>query len=279
MALARFAGSAACPAGVLLVGHGTRSPRGREEFLTLAQAVAERIDVPVECGFLELAEPTIAAATARLVDRGVRHIVVAPLLLFAAGHAKDDIPQAVARALAALGATDVTALQVGHLGCHPSIVELSARWFTETLQVCHPLPAADTCLLLVGRGSRDESATAEMHEFARLRAEQSPVGSTSMAFLAMARPNVQEILPELGRQGWKRVVIQPQLLFHGDLYDTLSFAVENCRKEWPQTEWVATAYLGMGLAENRLVRDLLCEAIGERIQAAVGRGGGRDSAS
>ena len=31
------------------------------------------------------------------------------------------------------------------------------------------LPAAETCLLLVGRGSRDAKATAEMHEFARLR--------------------------------------------------------------------------------------------------------------
>lgn len=268
MALARFDGSAARSPGVLLVGHGTRSALGRQEFLTLAPVVAQRAGLPVEAGFLEMAEPTIATATARLVERGMRHIVVAPLLLFAAGHAKDDIPRAVASALVALGATDVTSQQAEHLGCHRAIVELSRRRFTETLQVLHPVAAADTCLLLVGRGSRDESATAEMHEFARLRAQQSPVGGTSVAFLAMAQPRIQQALVELGQHGWKRVVVQPHLLFHGDLHDTLSSAVESCRKEWPKTEWALTPYLGMGLAENRLDGDLLCEAIGERIQAA-----------
>jgi sirohydrochlorin cobaltochelatase len=269
MALASFDASATRSAGVLLVGHGTRSARGKQEFLTLAPVVAQRAGLPVEAGFLEMAEPTIATATARLIDRGTRHIVVAPLLLFAAGHAKDDIPRAVASALTALGANDVTSQQAKHLGCHRAIVDLSNRRFTESLQVLHPLSAADTCLLLVGRGSRDESATAEMHEFARLRAQQSPVGGTSVAFLAMAQPRIQPTLRELGQHGWKRVVVQPHLLFHGDLHDTLSSAVESCRKEWPKTEWALAPYLGMGLAEDRPVRDLLCAAIGERIRAAL----------
>jgi sirohydrochlorin cobaltochelatase len=269
MALPRIDGSSVRPAGILLVGHGTRSALGREEFLTLAQLVVKRVDVPVEAGFLELAEPTIATATARLVKRGARRIVVAPLLLFAAGHAKDDIPRAVAAALAAIGATEVTALQVSHLGCHPSIVELSSGRFTESLQVCHPLPAADTCLLLVGRGSHDESATAEMHEFARLIAERSPVGSTSVAFLAMARPGLRETLPELARKGWKRVVVQPHLLFHGDLYDTLSSAIENCRMESSKTEWIVTPHLSRGLAQAAVVQNLLLDAIGDRIRPAL----------
>jgi sirohydrochlorin ferrochelatase len=110
-----------------------------------------------------------------------------------------------------------------------------------------------------------------MHEFARLRAQHSPVGSTSVAFLAMAQPRVQQTLLKLGQHGWRRVVVQPHLLFHGDLHDTLSSAVENCRNQWPKTEWIVTPYLGQELAPAAFVRNLLLDAIGDRIRAEMGR--------
>ncbi|MEE3220587.1 MAG: CbiX/SirB N-terminal domain-containing protein, partial [Planctomycetota bacterium] len=85
--------SAAPNSGLLLVGHGTRSSRGRDELLTTANAVGSRMEIVVEPAFLELTEPTIDDAVTRLADRGVRRMTVMPLLLFAAGHAKRDIPR------------------------------------------------------------------------------------------------------------------------------------------------------------------------------------------
>ena len=87
--------------GLLLVGHGTVDPCGSTEFMETAADVARVCGgVPVEPCFLELAEPDIQTGVARLAQRGVKHLTVAPLLLFAAGHAKHDIPRGVAAAVA-----------------------------------------------------------------------------------------------------------------------------------------------------------------------------------
>src|SRR5262245_61355286 len=121
-------------AGLLLVGHGTRSRRGIDEFHQLAEQVARQAaPLAVEPAFLEMCQPTIRDGLQRLFERGARHVMVSPLLLFAAGHAKRDIPRAVSDALAELCVTDqVTTAMAGHLGCHPAILELSARRFRES---------------------------------------------------------------------------------------------------------------------------------------------------
>ena len=83
--------------GVLVVGHGTADPIGAAETADVAAAVAGLLpDMPVELGFLEVIGPTIADAVTRLAARGCRDVIAAPLLLFAAGHAKRDVPEAVA---------------------------------------------------------------------------------------------------------------------------------------------------------------------------------------
>src|SRR5258707_5141020 len=86
--------------GLLLVGHGTRDAAGLDEFAVVVERVRVAASEPVEGCFLELARPTIGEGLARLVDRGVRRVTVVPVLLFAAGHAKRDIPAAVEEAAA-----------------------------------------------------------------------------------------------------------------------------------------------------------------------------------
>src|SRR5438309_12008985 len=114
--------------GILLVGHGTRSEVGTAQFLALADDLRASLrPTAVEPAFLELQQPAIDAAVEQLLAGGCQRIVTFPLLLFAAGHAKEDIPAAVASALARRGRNDVVQLQAGHLGCHPALVELSAR--------------------------------------------------------------------------------------------------------------------------------------------------------
>ena len=83
--------------GVMLVGHGTRDEVGTRQFFELGERLAERLNPqPVVSCLLEFQQPTIPQAWSQLVEQGVEHIDVAPLLLFAAGHAKQDIPQIIA---------------------------------------------------------------------------------------------------------------------------------------------------------------------------------------
>src|SRR5262245_56819399 len=113
--------------GLLLVGHGTRSEVGTAQFLALAKAIRNRVsdELRVEAAFLELQQPDIEAAVGRLVDQGIDQLVTMPLLLFAAGHAKEDVPGAVAGALARRERSDIRLTQAQHLGRHSAVVELS----------------------------------------------------------------------------------------------------------------------------------------------------------
>ena len=118
--------------GVLLVGHGTRDPRGTEQFFELAGELTKVLGrVPVRPALLEFQQPTIAQAWEALVAAGVEHIDVAPLLLFAAGHAKQDIPQAIETCRQST--PQVSCSFVRPLSRHRSIVELVIERVEETL--------------------------------------------------------------------------------------------------------------------------------------------------
>ena len=84
------------PLGVLLVGHGTRDEVGTQQFFELSEKLQQHLpSMQVQPCLLEFQQPTIPEAWNRLVSQGVSEIRVAPLLLFAAGHAKQDIPDLV----------------------------------------------------------------------------------------------------------------------------------------------------------------------------------------
>jgi sirohydrochlorin cobaltochelatase len=256
--------------GLLLVGHGTRSAVGVEQFLSLARRIARRLaPVSVEPAFLELQQPDIPTAVARLVEQNIHQLVTLPLLLFAAGHAKLDIPQAVNAALAPIGATHIQQLQAAHLGCHPALVELSERRTNEISPSSFILhPSSLVCLLLVGRGSHDESATAEMHEFARLRAQKLPGTRVEVAFLAMARPLLADQLATIAREGQRHVIVQPHLLFDGELIESISRQVATVAAAYPQTQWHLVAPLADPPGTTSQATKLIEKVILDRCQGA-----------
>ena len=96
--------------------------------------------VAVEVCFLELAEPLVPEGVARLIQRGVRHVTALPLLLFSAGHAQRDIPQAIEAAFDNLkfthdgGSRPAKVWQAPVLACHAAVVELSARRFEQAVR-------------------------------------------------------------------------------------------------------------------------------------------------
>src|SRR5687768_7911854 len=79
--------------GVMLCGHGSRDEEAVAEFAILAERLRQRLpDRPVEYGYLEFARPIIAEGLDRLRAHGVVRALAVPGMLFAAGHAKNDIP-------------------------------------------------------------------------------------------------------------------------------------------------------------------------------------------
>lgn len=234
---------------IVLVGHGTRDEAGQAEFFALAALLKPRVaPALVHPCFLELADPTIEAAVADAVASGADEIVVVPLLLFAAGHAKQDIPAAVAAAIRRATGQDnheVTWRQTGVLGCHAKLLELSALRYNEALSAAAANVAADdTSLIFVGRGSRDIDATAEMHRFAALRRQATPVGRCEVAFVAMAEPKYPAVLRAAAEGDPRRIVVQPHLLFAGEILERLRADIAALRAECTSTDWAVTGHLG-----------------------------------
>jgi sirohydrochlorin cobaltochelatase len=253
--------------GLLLVGHGSRSEIGTAQFLALTDAIrqANAGELLVEHAFLELQQPDIDTAVGRLLDRGVTRLITMPLLLFAAGHAKDDVPRAVDGALARRGRSDLSRVQAAHLGCQRAIVELSHKRMDEAVQGREK----ESCLLLVGRGSHDESATAEMYEFARLRQKSLQNMKVEVAFLAMAQPLLPDALPLIVSQGYGHIVVQPHLLFHGDLFESVERQVAEMAANCPDIQWTVTRPLADEPGILTAATESLKKAIFERCREAA----------
>lgn len=233
--------------GVLLVGHGTRSELGQRQFLKLAERVAARLasdGCRLEPAFLELAEPTIAQGVSRLLGQGISRLIVAPVLLFAAGHAKEDVPRAVQQALTAGGASNLEVRQVGHFGLHHEIVTLACRRFAEAAAALGAADLQKTCLVVVGRGSRDLQATAEFLELARLVGQRTGARGVLAGFVAMAQPSVEAVLAQAAKGDYSKVIVLPHLLFHGEILENLAADIRRQESISRAQQWRLARILG-----------------------------------
>lgn len=231
----------------------------------MAEQVARLVPgVPVELGFLEVIEPSIDAAVGRLADRGCREVLALPILLFAAGHAKRDVPSALAEAVSRRG---LTVRQAAPLGLHPAIVQLVRRRYAESVSGLPTLTTAEA-LLVVGRGASDPTAVPQFWALIRrcfATVARVAVRPVRIGFVAAARPTLDEAIaalvrPAAGQPVIGRVVVQPHLLFQGHVEHQVSARLEQARGDYPEIEWLQVPRLGPSEEVVRALLDRGCEA-------------------
>lgn len=200
------------PPALLIAGHGTSDHDGAEQFRAFTDRVGKRLagrGVSVAGGFIELSPPPLGEAVAGLVASGHRRLAAVPLMLVAAGHAKGDIPAALAREQ--VRHPGLTVAYGRPLGAHPAVLALLRERLAEA--------GADarTTVLLVGRGSTDPDANAEVARTARLLAETTPVAGVEYAFISLAPPGAPAGLARCAALGARDIVVLPYFLFTGVL--------------------------------------------------------------
>jgi len=231
--------------GILLVGHGTRGQRGQAEFFEVARLVDDRRSgVPVQPCFLEFAAPDIAQGVAGLARVGVKRVCVVPVLLFAAGHAKRDIPTLVPAACEQHGLTTRFA---DVLGCHPKLIELSTRRYLAAVKNHPGPPPNETAIVLVGRGSNDEAAVWDTIRYADLLKGRVEAADVAAGFFAMASPPIRETLSKMAERH-RRIVVLPHLLFAGEISKKIDELVAEYRTIHPSHDWVVAKHLGPATA-------------------------------
>jgi sirohydrochlorin cobaltochelatase len=235
-------GTAAPPPSpaLLIAGHGTASQAGVAEYFALADRVrAIAPQVPVGAGFLELAPPPLSVAIGDLVAQGHRHVVVVPLVLTAAGHAKTDIPAGVVAARRDF--PDIRFSYARHLGIHPDLLAVVDERLTATVP---PPQRTETAVLLVGRGSSDPDANADLHKVARLLWEGRDWPTVEACFVGITGPRVPEGLERCRRLGHRRIAVVPYFLFTGVLERRIHAQAAAFARQHPKVDVQVAHYLG-----------------------------------
>lgn len=180
--------------GVLLVGHGSRSGLGASQMHRIADLVAAaRPRTIIELGFLEMSDPPAARALDDLVARGCGQIVVVPLLLLGAGHAKSDVPAVVVEGRERHPGVAIT--YGSPLGVSGELVAIAGA---NLAAACPPAGGGEPLpLLVVARGTSDPDANAEATRAARLVAEWHGSRLLHVGFTGMTWPSVPDALAQM----------------------------------------------------------------------------------
>ncbi|MDX6729908.1 MAG: cobalt/nickel transport system ATP-binding protein [Baekduia sp.] len=249
-------------AALLIVGHGTRDADGLAEFHALAGLVREAAGaLPIETGFIELAEPLVDTAVDRLVARGPCDVVSVPLVLLAAGHLKNDGPASLARAR---GRHPGVRFRMGRdLGIDPAVLAVAEDRIRAVLPADHD--PQTTGVVLAGRGSSDPDAGGDLFKVARLLADGRGLGMVEAAFAGIAQPDVPAALERLRRLGATTIVVAPFLLFTGVLVPRLYGSAAAWAEDHPGIDVRAAAHLG----PDRRLAKLVLERYREVLQGDV----------
>ncbi|MEV1178795.1 sirohydrochlorin chelatase [Nonomuraea sp. NPDC049784] len=231
---------------LLLIGQGSQDDAYAAEFGRFVHRLRCRLDqtgADVSGGYLERASPRLSDSVASLVARGHHRLVALPLSLSRVG---EDFPAAME-----LEQKRHPTLMYDYgrpLGPDPRVLSLLAERLNEAATEIHKprslelvgarprlravdTPPADdllaqvepgeTAIVLVGEGSTDAAANAEIHRVSRLFWETHAYDfmTVETAFVSVTPPGVPGGLERCRRLGAKRVIVVPYLLFAGGMLE------------------------------------------------------------
>jgi sirohydrochlorin cobaltochelatase len=200
----------------LLIGHGSRVPEAVDQFHRFVETLTDQIGRPVRHCFLEFTDPDmrtgLADAAASAGEGG--EVIVAPLVLSAGGHQKNDVAAGVQWAREQF--PRVVFRQGTPVGPHAKLVDLLDLRITEALDgVSDSVAEEETCVLIAGHGSRDPDSNSTLAQTAYLLFEGRRYRSVEYAFLVVARPDIAQGVHRAAMLGARQLVVAPYLLFAG----------------------------------------------------------------
>ncbi len=247
--------------GVMVCGHGSRSEAAVREFAVVAQRLRERFaEWPVAHGYLEFADPVLRVGLDTLRERGCARILAVPGMLFAASHAKNDIPSVLNTYQREHG------LRVDYgreLGVDPKMIRAAAERVREALDRANAahgvLPNHEVCLVVIGRGASDPDANSNVAKIARMLWEGMGFGWCETGYSGVTFPLVEPSLRHVAKLGYKRVVVFPYFLFTGILIDRIYGFTDRVAAANPEIQFVKAGYLN----DHPLVIDTFAERVTE----------------
>ena len=245
--------------GVMVCGHGSRDTEAVTEFEAIANGLKERLpQYDVDSGFLEFARPIIRDGLDALRGRGVSRILAVPGMLFAAGHAKNDIPS-VLNTYAAQH-DDVEINYGRELGIDLKLIRAAGDRIEAALAAAGgDVDRHDTCLVVVGRGASDPDANSNVAKVCRMLWEGMGFGWAETCYSGVTFPLVEPGLEHAARLGYRRIVVFPYFLFTGVLVKRIYSYTDKVAARHPEIEFIKAGYLN----DHPLVLDTFADRVAE----------------
>mgnify|MGYP001316755578 CR=1 FL=1 len=245
--------------GVMVCGHGSRDEDSVSEFEAVARGIKARLpQYETDWGFLEFATPVIQNGLDSLRGKGIRKVLAIPGMLFAAGHAKNDIPS-VLNAYQAQN-PELIISYGRELGIDLKLIRAAGdRIETAIQKVSDKIPREKTLLAVIGRGSSDPDANSNVTKVTRMLWEGLGLGWAETAYSGVTFPLVEPGLEHASRLGYRRIIVFPYFLFTGVLVKRIFHYVDKVAAKYPKIEFVKASYLN----DHPLVLDTFAERVEE----------------
>jgi sirohydrochlorin ferrochelatase len=208
---------------LIALAHGSRDPRSAQTIRALVDEVRGlRPDLRIEAAFLELSKPTFATVVDKLVKAGYDEIVVVPLLLTEAYHAKVDVPTAIAEATARHDDLRIRSTKV--LGLETAFLDVLDRRMRTALKDARVREL--DALVLAAAGSSDPLANQAVARLARLWGSKHKL-PTVTAYASATPPATGEAVRAFRAEGRRHIAVGSMFLAPGALTDrTAELAIE-----------------------------------------------------
>lgn len=245
----------------MLCGHGSRNQLAVGEFAVLAEKLTARLgDVPVEYGYLEFASPVIHQGLDKLRAASVKNVIAVPGMLFAAGHAKNDIPSVLNTYAAQHDGFSITYGR--ELGVDLKMIRAAGERIAESeTATAKKLDRHDTLLMVVGRGASDPDANSNVAKVMRMLWEGMGFGWGEVSYSGVTFPLVAPALDHAVRLGYKRIIVFPYFLFTGVLVKRIYASVDEAAAKYPDIEMLKAPYLN--------AHDLVVDTFVDRVREAL----------
>ena len=229
-------------AAVLLCGHGSRDIEAVSEFKNLTSKISEKLPkIKVTHGFLEFARPTISEQLEVLRKSGVTKVIALPGMLFAAGHAKNDIPSVLNGYQTQNKEFSIEygrelAIDLKLLECAQERI-IAAEAAAKNL-----IPRDQTMLIVVGRGTNDPDANSNVSKVTRMLWEGMGFAWAETFYSGVTKPLITEELDRATLLGFKQIIIFPYFLFTGVLIKRIYKAADTLATNYPNINVLKAGY-------------------------------------
>ena len=245
--------------GVMVCGHGSRDEEAVREFLNFAKKLKKQLlQYEIDWGFLEFATPVIKSGLDSLREKGIREIMSVPVMLFAAGHAKNDIPSVLNAYQAQYPELSISYGR--ELGIDLKLIRAAGERVKEAIeQADGDISPEETLLMVVGRGASDPDANSNVSKVTRMLWEGLGLGWAETAYSGVTFPLIKPGLEHASKLGYKRIVVFPYFLFTGILVKRIYQYTDMVAAEHPEIQFVKASYLN----DHPLVLDTFSERVEE----------------